>query len=151
KLELPGAENRSRTPKRRIGRVDHAIFVMPRRRADKVRRAVDAEYLVDVGPVEEIECFGEQMEPQPLLELEVPGQAKVHGYQLVSQIRIPGGQSNPVGYRIGVVVDIEASKYCERPPGLRPDDAAQLKVTQDGLIGSRCYKVGDEPVADVLV
>src|SRR5262245_40334414 len=77
-LELPGTEHGSRTAEARISRVHNAVLVMPRSGPNEVRRKVHAEDFVYVWPVEQIECFGKQMKPEPLSELEVSRQPQVY-------------------------------------------------------------------------
>src|SRR5207245_2148678 len=147
-LQLPRIEHRSGSPEKRIrnGRpsrgatadlncLDRAACrvlvlagLLP---ATQIVSAVDANDLVHIHTVEQVEGIDGEFEPGSLLKIDRAREADVPRLKAVALVRIAREIPNAIGSGDEVVVGIEAHKQCERPRALKDDDIAQQEVPQE--------------------
>ena len=83
--------------------------------------------------------------------LEITGDAQIPRVEMVAVVGVPAKVADAICNGVGVSIGVETDEFRERTARLKSDDAAQLEMTNEAILGSRGSEVGDETVANVLV
>src|ERR1700685_657459 len=148
------------------GRRISIVFGYRRTGAAKSGRTVDAIHFTNVRRVEQVEGVGRQIEPYVFGQLEVACQAQIERIQWIANVSVPSNGSAAIRYRSAnateppdairaqarhVAKGIVAGKQSKRTARLQSNDAAELKVAHETMLGSIGGEVCGQVMSHILV